>query len=147
MVPGRCRTHHGPCGPKLGRTWEQPEESVKNHAYGWLRGAAVDNFCEATASATGCRGMRLDVTPDALVTAGASLRRAALAMQASRRSMTVNTTALTGDLPRGVAADVRECEHSWARGLDRLTAGYDELADALDRVAEIYRQLDREVVR
>jgi uncharacterized protein YukE len=90
--------------------------------------------------------MRLDVTPDALATAGATLRRAAQAIQATRRSMTVNATALTGGLPRTVAVELRDCEHSWARGLDRLTAGYDELADALDRVAALYRKLDREVV-
>lgn len=90
--------------------------------------------------------MRLDVTPDALISAGATLRRAAQAMQASRRSMTVHATALTAGLPRAVAGEVRDCEHSWARGLDRLTAGYGELADALDRVAALYEQLDREVI-
>jgi hypothetical protein len=90
--------------------------------------------------------MRLDVTPDALSSAGASLRRAAAALQASRRSMTAHATALTAGLPGQVAGQLRECEISWARGLDRLTTGYDELADALDRVATFYRAIDTEVV-
>jgi hypothetical protein len=106
----------------------------------WTTSAGVSEF------AAGFRGMRLDVTPDALTSVGDTLRHASAAMQASRRSMTVQSTALTGGLPGRVAEQLRHCEHSWARGLDRLTTGYEELADALDRVAAFYRALDAEVV-
>jgi hypothetical protein len=92
------------------------------------------------------RRMRIEVTPERLESAGESLARVADRLQRDRLSMTRHSQVYSDGLAPRVRLELRQVEHDFARALDRITAGYDELSRALHRVASLYRTVDAKVV-
>jgi uncharacterized protein YukE len=90
--------------------------------------------------------MRIEVSPESLESAGSSLAQISDRLQRHRISMTRHTRVYSDGLAPAVRLELRHVEHDFARALDRITTGYDELAKALHQVASLYRSVDAEVV-
>jgi hypothetical protein len=106
----------------------------------------VDNFGSVAPIRGRLLGMRIEVSPESLESAGESLARLADRLQRNRISMTRHTKVYSDGLPPKIRLELRQVEHDFARALDRITAGYDELGKALHRVASLYRTVDAKVV-